>query len=152
MPRSARPRKAYRPRAVRVPPVFRYSEADESKLCLVPHVSLDAIRRGAGDDETWSTLTTRVNWGGVLAARHHPEAVPLMEAAQRALAAIHARHGRTGRWGAAGPELTALADALVVVDDMQRVHTRRELHDALRFVLQAQNQPARVGELMEVTP
>lgn len=152
MPRSAKPRRPYRPREQRAAVAIRYSPAVEARLQLVPHVSLDAIRRGAADAETWSTLTTRVNWGGVLAARHHPEAVPLMEAAQHALAAIHARHGRTGKWGAAGPELTALAEALVVVDDMQRAHTRRELHDALRFVLAAQHQPAKVGELMEVTP
>jgi len=150
MPRSARPRKRYRPQPYGLPATIRYSESDETRLQLAPHVDLERLRSGTADAEAWSTLATRVNWGAVLASRHHPEAVALMEAAARALAAVHARHARVGRWGASGPEFNALADALVVVDDMQRAHTRRELLDALRVAQRMERRPEAVGALMEV--
>ncbi len=67
-----------------------------------------------------------------------------------ALHAIHVRHARLGRWGASGPELTALGVALVMVDEMQLMHPRVELLDALRAVHRSQDQPAKVGELIEV--
>ncbi|MEI7446594.1 MAG: hypothetical protein WCK28_17020 [Burkholderiales bacterium] len=134
-----------------MPPSIRFSAADEAHLQLVPHVSLDLFRRGVADDDAWATLTTRVNWGTVLAHRFHGEAVGAMETAARALAAIHARRARLGRWGASGPELTALQVALVMVDEMQQAHTRRELHDALQVVKKIERDPARVGELIEVT-
>lgn len=152
MPRSTRPRKAYRPRprARRIPQVIRHSAAEEVHLQLVPHLDLARFRAGSADDDAWRTLTTRVNWGSVLAHRHHLEAVPAMQAAARALHAIHVRHARLGRWGASGPELTALGVALVMVDEMQLLHPRAELLDALRAVHRAQDQPARVGQLIEV--
>jgi hypothetical protein len=150
MPRSARPRKAYRPRALRIPPVIRHSAAEEVQLQLVPHLDLARVRAGTADDDAWRTLTTRVNWGAVLAHRHHPEAVAAMETAARALHEIHARHARLGQWGASGPEFTALGVALVLVDEIQLMHPRVELLDALRAVDRVQWQPARSGELMEV--
>ncbi len=150
MPRSARPRKAYRPRALRIPPVFRHSAAEEVSLQLVPHLDLERFRVGTADSEAWRTLTTRVNWGSVLAHRHHPEAVAAMETAARALAAIHARHARLGQWGASGPEFTALGVALVLVDEMQLMHSRAELLDALQVVMRGQDKLGRVGELLEV--
>jgi hypothetical protein len=150
MPRSTRPRKPYRPRALRIPPVIRHSAAEEVHLQLVPHLDLERFRAGTADDDAWRTLTTRVNWGAVLANRHHPEAVGAMEDAARALHSIHGRQARLGRWGASGPELTALGVALVMVDEMQLLHPKAELLDALRAVLRAQDQPARVGELIEV--
>ena len=86
----------------------------------------------------------------VLAHRHPLEAVPALEDAARALHAIHGRHARLGRWGASGPELTALGVALVMVDEMQLMHPRAELLDALRVVMRVQDRPERVGELIEV--
>lgn len=150
MPTSDRPRKTYRPRPLRVPPIIRYSEADEVRLQLVPHVDLERFRNGSADGEAWSTLATRVNWGAVLANRHHPAATALMAEAARSLASIHARHARTGQWGTSGPEFTALADALVVIDDMQRACTRVELHSALQVVLREQARPTKLGQTMEV--
>lgn len=150
MPRSTRPRKPYRARPLRVPPVIRHSAAEEVHLQLVPHLDLARFRAGTADDDAWRTLTTRVNWGAVLAGRHHLEAVSAMEDAARALHAIHGRQARLGRWGASGPELTALGVALVMVDEMQLMHPRAELLDALRVVMRVQDRPERVGELMEI--
>jgi hypothetical protein len=150
MPRSARPRKSYRPRELRVAPIIRYSPADETRLQLLPHVDLERFRSGTADAEAWSTLATRVNWGAVLAARHAPDAVPGLQDAARALASIIGRHAAIGRWGVSGLQFTTLAAALNAVDDMQKQLTRRELHDALQVVMRTQNRPDKVGELMEV--
>ena len=50
MPRSTRPRKPYRPRALRVPPVIRHSAAEEVHLQLVPHLDLERFRAGTAVD------------------------------------------------------------------------------------------------------
>ncbi|HYF57372.1 MAG TPA: hypothetical protein VEA81_00295 [Burkholderiaceae bacterium] len=133
-----------------MPAAFRHSPEAELQLQLVPHVDLERLRTGAADDMAWTTLATRINWGSVLAHEYHPEAIETMEAAARALASVHQRHARLGTWGASGPEFTALGDALVVVDEMQQAHTKRELHAALQTVMRAQKIPARSGELLEV--
>lgn len=150
MPRSSRPRKAYRPRAVGLPTSIRFSPSDETDLQLLPHLDLERFRTGTADSSAWSVLATRVNWGAVLAARHAPEAVERMQNGARALAAVIGRHAAIGRWGVDGAQFRAIADALDVVDQLQVQLTRRELADALRIVNEATHRPERTGELMEI--
>lgn len=150
MPRSKPPKKRYVPKPVRMPANIRYSEADELQLQLVPHISLDLFRSGDATEGDWHTLACRINWGSALASRHHPELLDLAAAGVRALASAFERHGRTGKWGCSGEELRAIGAALVQVDDLQHVHTRRELLDALRLVLRVAGRRETVGDVMEV--
>ena len=150
MPRSARPRKAYRPRPIGIPTSIRFSQADETDLQLLPHLDLERFRTGTADAAGWSVLATRVNWGAVLAARHAPEAVERMQNGVRALAAVIGRHAAIGRWGVDGGQFRAIADALDVVDQLQVQLTRRELADALHVVNSTTHRPEKTGELMEI--
>ncbi len=149
MPKSARPRKAYKPKGVRVPTNIRYGQLEELHLQLVPHVALDLFRTGLATEGDWHTLAVRVNWAVVMATRHHPDVVDVATAGVRALAVVMARHERIGRWGCNGEELRALGAALVLMDEMQQSHTRRDLHDALAYTLRVAGRPG-VGRLMEV--
>jgi hypothetical protein len=152
MPKSARPRKKYRPQPFRLPATIRYSQADEQHLQLVPHVSLEQRRTGDADEGAWHTLAVRVNWGVVLAARHDhlAECRPVMAASIGALRSIWERHGRTGAWGFSGEEYRALGDALVLVDEMQLALPRRDLLDALRVTFKVAGREELAGELQEV--
>jgi hypothetical protein len=149
MPTPKRPRRKYRPREARLPSVFRHTESEETQLQLVPHVALELFRTGTATEGDWHTLACRINWGMVLATRHHPEAVEVATAGVVALRDVFARHARTGRWGCSGEELRAIGAALVLVDDMQMAHTRRELLDALHHTLRVAGRAAPTGELME---
>lgn len=150
MPVSKKPRRKHRPAPYRLPTTIRYSAADETQLQLVPHIALDLFRSGRATEGDWHTLACRVSWGSVLASWHHPEAVDVAQAGVVAMRSAFARHGRTQRWGFSGEELTSVGAALVLVDDMQHAHTRRELVEALEYTLRVAGQPGSVGELVEV--
>lgn len=74
MPRSTHPRKAYRPRARRIPQVIRHSAAEEVSLQLVPHLDLARSRA----DPAYCAAH-QVDWKHVAiiaALRHALDAMP----------------------------------------------------------------------------
>ena len=137
MPGNKKPRKpAPRIKPRGLPTVFRFSAKDERNLQLVPHQSLEAMRRGEGQEPDWHTLAVRLNLGATLAYRlfDTPEARALLDSAQDALRSAWERFEKTQRIGLTGPEMTTIGEALNLTDDMQLRCTRRELSAALAEV------------------
>lgn len=126
---------------------MRFSQDVETKLQLIPHDSLANFKRGRQSEGDWHTLAARCNLGSTLARDHFEEATQTMNAAIEALASSWQRFKRLGRMGMTGEEYNAVATALVLTDDMQKLCTRRELDAAMASVFQEaaifENQPQR---------
>lgn len=150
MPTSKKPKRKYKPAPYRLPSTIRYSESQETQLQLIPHIALDLFRTGRATEGDWHTLACRISWGSVLATWHHPEVVDVSQAGAIAMHSAFERHSRTQKWGFSGEELRAVGDALNLVDDMQKAHTRRELVEALKYTLRVAGKPDTVGALVEV--
>lgn len=150
MPVSKKPRKRHQVKPYRMPSLIRYSPEQETNLQLIPHIALDVFRTGHATEGDWHTLAARIGWCSVLASTHHgPELIEIAQAAVFAMRDAFARHERTGRWGFAGHELRAVGDALNLMDELQRAHTRKELLEALEVTLRAASD-ATPGQIAEV--
>lgn len=138
MPKSAKPRKPYRPRYApgTLPVTIRHSASADTALQLVPHTDLEKLRDGTADEYTINTLAFRINWGYVMAGEvfDAPEAREITERGLAAIRSVKARFERLGKYGTTGEEFAALGDALNVTNDMQLKATRREQRDAVRLL------------------
>jgi hypothetical protein len=120
MPRSNRPRKAYRPTGTRTDAFLHamdraslLSTRQQAELIAPMQKALEEFRLGRGSAAYWADLADAVNVGEALAAlRIGSNLVPYIEHAQAALASVHARHAAGGSWTLRGPELAALDDAV----------------------------------------
>jgi hypothetical protein len=115
---------------------MRFNADVENKLQLIPHDSLANFKHGHQTEPDWHTLAARCNLGSTLARDHFDEATQVMNAAIEALASSWERFKRLGRMGMTGAEYNAVAAALVLTDDMQKLCTRRELDSAMTTVFQ----------------
>ena len=134
MPKSKKPRKAYRRKYVdgQLPVTIRHSHAGDTMLKMIPHSDLEKLRDGTADDYAVNTLVFRLNWGYVMAGEYFdtPEARACTEAGLAAIRSIKERHERLGKWGCTGPEFAAMGEALNLTDQMQAQTTRRQQRDA----------------------
>lgn len=137
---NKKPRKAYKPRTppgmFRLPINIRYAAHNETALQLVPQTELDKLRDGTADQYTVNTLAFRLNWGYVMAGEYFdtPEARTAMEEALAAIRSVKARFERTGKYGCTGQEFNQLGDGLNLTDEMQKMTTRKQQHEALTVV------------------
>lgn len=139
MPKSKKPRKAYRPRNTEgpvLPVTFRFSAKAEMDLQTIPHVELDAMMRGEGTEYSLGAVNFRINCGYVLVGESfESEAVRAdMEAGIVAMRAVVKRWREIGKIGCTGEQFRAIGQALVWCDEMQKVSTRRELLHACGIV------------------
>ena len=139
MPKSKKPRKAYRRRNVEgpvLPVVFRFSAKAELDLQTIPHVELDAMMRGEGTEYSLGAVNFRINCGYVLAGEaFEDEQLRVdMEAGLAAIRAVIDRWRENGRIGCTGEQYRAIGQALNICDEMQKVSTRRELLHACNVV------------------
>lgn len=143
MPKSARPRKRYRPHGVRAD---AHLHAIDRSALLLPrqkqdlttpmHAALDAFRRGAGSVVHWSNLADACNVGQQLAHMRigGGPLLPCFAAAEQALAAVHARHAQRRSWTLRGTELAALDECAYWHAWQLGLATQGELHDAILTV------------------
>lgn len=138
MPKSKKPRKAYRQKypSGKLPVTIRHSDESDLLLQMIPHDELEKLRTGAADVYTINTLALRLNWGYVMAGEvfDNPEVRTAMEAGLTAIRSIKERAGRLGKYGATGEEFYCIGEALNLTDSMQKAATRREQHKALSTV------------------
>lgn len=116
-----------------LPLVFALPSEAKTNLKLPPHMALDALRIGQGDETAANTLAAAVNLGAVLSRRECQEAQDVMNAGLRAVASVLER-GKSGKWGVTGDELRAIGEALSLSDDMQDQRTRAEMQAAIQTV------------------
>ena len=139
MPKSKKPRKAYKPKYVegQLPITIRHTNASDTMLQMIPHSDLERLRDGTADDYVANTLAFRLNWGYVMAGEYFdtPEARACTEAGLAAIRSVKERHERLGKWGCTGPEFAAMGQALNLTDEMQAQTTRRQQRDAAYITL-----------------
>lgn len=143
MPRSHRPRKAYRPRRIDPDPIGlaigRVTTLDNTQrlaLDMPLREALDAFRRGAGSREHWLQLADALNVAEAIAARglfaeDRPDAYV---AAQRVLGDVSDRREAGGSWTLRGPELQALEIGIQCHELQLDACSQGELADAIADV------------------
>lgn len=133
MPKSSKPKKAYRQKYPRgqLPIVFRHSEESDRLLQHVPHDELEKLRTGEADEYTINTVVYRLNWGYVMSGEifDNPEVVEIMEKGLAAIRSVKDRVGRLGKYGATVEEFYNIGEAMNWTDFMQKAATRREQRD-----------------------
>jgi hypothetical protein len=116
MPRSKKPRKAYRPRPVLDDPTEAVIAMagllpQRQRLDLIQPVeqAFDAMRRGVGGWASWCALADAMNVAEALASIGiASDRVPELKAAQAVLHAVHGRVQAGGGWTLRGPEIAQL--------------------------------------------
>lgn len=138
MAQSKKPRKAYRPRKMIIPPAFATTGDMDMRLGLRMRQAVDALVTGSGDWDDMmgceSELIVGTHLQRIAAARPtehqiEPDSLgelrsALVEVAQ-AMAAIKARHRATGRVGCSGEERAAVLLLADLMDEMRRALPRR---------------------------
>lgn len=116
-----------------LPIIFRTAPEDERTLKLMPHTELATIRAGEGNEESYWTVTNRLNWASTLASMVEFSFSPTetINAALDALMALHERYKQVGKFVLKGEELRIIGEALTLADDMHDATTRRQHRDAL---------------------
>lgn len=157
MPRSKKPRKAFRPvhrTPGATPLTFALPEATRTELALGPHACLAKLARGAGEDYDIETIGSAVNLAALCCDLLPPEqATPTqatITAGVHALHAVRLRLRATGRHGVSGDEHRALGAALTLADDLRTLATRRELRDRLARLARIATSPAGQHDLIEL--
>ena len=138
MPKSKKPKKAYRPKyqSGQLPMTIRHTDQSDLLLQMIPHDELEKLRNGQADEYTINTLAFRLNWGYIMSGEvfDNPEVRVAMEAGLAAIRSVKGRFSRLGKYGSTAEEFGALGEALNWTDSMQKASTRREQHQALRSV------------------
>lgn len=138
MPKSKKPKKAYKPKyqSGQLPMTLRHTDESDLLLQMIPHDELEKLRNGEADEYTANTLAFRLNWGYVMSGEvyDNPEVRSAMEAGLAAIRSVNERFSRLGKYGATGEEFGLIGEALNWTDAMQKSSTRREQRDALRSV------------------
>lgn len=138
MGQPKKPRRAYRPRKMIIPPAFGTTSDMDMRLGLRMREAVDALVTGSGDWEDMmgceSELIVGIHLQRIAMARPtdhqvEPEALKalrsaLVEVAQ-AMASIKARHNATGRVGCSGAERAAILMLADLMDEMRAALPRR---------------------------
>jgi hypothetical protein len=110
------------------PLVFRQTEEQERMLQMIPHAALTKMVAQVGDDHAWHTIACRLNIGQTLAHRHfNIEQENEVRKAMKAIAEVMYRYDRVKKYGILPEEEERIHNALILIDQMQKNTTRREL-------------------------
>ena len=142
MGRTAKPRRAYRPRVIDGNPItLAMSRAaaleDSQRRDLITPVrsALAALRTGTGGMDAWCTLADAANVAEQLCALGiASDRLATIDAAQAALAELHARHAQRGNWTLRAAELLALEEAVVIHGIQLRFASQGEVAEAIKTV------------------
>lgn len=116
-------------------------EDDQKDLHIAYRTSYDAMLRGAGTEETWSTVVVSLNVALILTeqgigAEYEPDLVGALDGAFRA----KIRAGRIGRWGFDGPAITAINLAFQIHEAQIELVSKAEVRAALQEVYRRINE------------
>ena len=143
MPRNRKPRKRYRPGALRldahlyaVDRIATLLPEQRQRLAGPTAAAVDAFRLGRGGPNHWLNLADAFNVGEALAKAHigGEPLVPIFAAAKAALASVHARQQLRDSWTLRAAELQALDDAAHWHTWQLDLASQGELQDAVQRV------------------
>lgn len=139
---NKKPRKKYK-RIVLVtnhtplPITLGLSAEQKQDLRLPYHLALDAMKRGAGNDDEAHLLFTSLLTARELSKKFNADIQREVQEALDAVIAVKERGDKTGKWGVSGDQFRLISRGLVLMDDMQDAATRRDVRDALTAVWDA---------------
>ncbi|UIF90921.1 hypothetical protein [Cupriavidus sp. UYPR2.512] len=126
------------------PKIYRFPASDETKLQLIPHVELDKLLKRDGNENSWHTITARVNLGCTLAYWYYcNEDQTVADRALEALRSVRKRGDDTGVWGLSGDEYRLIGAGLNATDELQKQTPRVKLAEALEHVYRVASEPNR---------
>lgn len=142
MGRTAKPRRAYRPRAIDADPIglaigriAALQDAQRRDLITPVRSALSGLRTGTGGMDAWRTLADATNVAEQLCALGiASDRLATIDTAQAALAELHARHMQRGTWTARAAELAALEEAVVIHGIQLRFASQGEVAEAIQTV------------------
>lgn len=135
MPGNKKPRKK-RTEKPGTPLSIRFNAEHERALQIIPHVELDNLIKGRVSDSTFSNLALRVNFGNQIAHNFYEDDIKAVtQGGVDAMISVKERFARTSKYGASKDEQLAIGYALTLADDLQKNCTRREIRDALMYVI-----------------
>lgn len=135
MPRSSKPRRAYRPRPIGRPVLDQM----RNSLILPAYSALETLRASTDVDALESarhTLAALLDYMWVALTRARRD-VGTTEAGLEALRGLIARHVRTGAWRCSGEELAALRASVIEADQVLPLLRTDQLTAALATVYAA---------------
>lgn len=112
---------------------IRHSAEDDTSLQLVPHMELMKFREGMADEQSWHTITARLNVGLTAAWQNDLE----MDVFRRGLDAIvnvRERFKKSGRWVLTGDDYRDIGEALTETDNLQLSMTRKQFAKSIEYV------------------
>ena len=128
------------PRQVRDPMAAitrRMPLADDQKrdLGIAYRIQLQAMLRGAGTEEAWSTLACSINVAMVLSEHGIvANAGHCIKRSQDALILCRDRSNKVGKWGFTGDEAKAVMRACAIHDEQLELATKAQITSALNDV------------------
>lgn len=133
MPSSKKPRKKQTKVRAGIPLTIRHGADEETALQLTPHMELMKFREGIADDQSWHTITARLNVGLTAAWQNDLE----MDVFRRGLDAVinvRERHKKSGRWALTGDDYRDIGEALTETDNLQLSLTRKQFAKSIEYV------------------
>lgn len=109
-------------------------EATADRIMALIRLAFEKLKHGSEDSRQFDRLAGALNIGLIRAEAIDPLAEETMLAGMEAVKRCDAIFARHGRYGFTGPDLTAVADALNLYEDILRLSTPKMMEDALKEV------------------
>lgn len=111
------------------------AEDQHRDICIAYRASLQALLRGHGTEQAWSTLACSFNIALILAEQGiAAAAIPTIKLAQEALLRARERAQRTGKWAFEGEGIRVVLAAANIHDEQLEMATRGQIIAALNEV------------------
>lgn len=122
-------------------------EANADRIMCLVRLAFEKLKHGSEDPRQFDRLAGALNIGLIRAEAIDPLAEETMLAGLEAVRRCDAIFARHQRYGFTGPDLTIVADAVNLYEDILRLSTPRMMEDALeevarRMIEQAQGEMA----------
>lgn len=137
---NKKPRKQMKPRkALLRPMTIGIDDAGKQAMKLIPHAEFEKLRMGIATEESWHTITARLNLGYIMATTHEwgIDLKPECKQALDAVVSVMERKNRTGVFGISGDESKLIGQVLNNCDDMEMELTRKELYACYQEVMKS---------------
>ena len=108
-----------------------FTPEEIARLSLPMHISLESIKKGTGTYTDYKDIADAINVSMVRAEQISPQATDMLMLARDAMLRMVQRFEATDRWCFDGPAITAVSDAVDFYDQLLKLSSPKQMHDAL---------------------
>jgi hypothetical protein len=108
-----------------------FTPPELAHLSLPIHVSLESIKKGTGTYSDYQDIADAINVCMVRAEQISPQATAMLMLARDAVVRMVRRFEATDRWCFDGPAISEVSDAVDFYDQLLRLSSPKQMHDAL---------------------